>query len=69
VQVAGDASAQALEKRSLQLLGHPERPLDPWVGVQLAYQFPAAGMITGVQEDDQPQQGTRREPVHEQSAA
>jgi hypothetical protein len=69
MQVAGDAGAQALEKRSLQLLGHPERPLDPWVGVQLANQLPAAGMITRVQEDDQPQQGTRRESVHEQSAA
>jgi hypothetical protein len=29
----GKAAGQALKERSLQLLGHPERPLDPGVGI------------------------------------
>src|SRR5215469_16653945 len=58
VRPAGKTPAQALGEGYLQLLGDPERALDPRHRIQLAEQFPAAGVIPREGKNDQPQHST-----------
>src|SRR5437016_4281926 len=60
------ALTQALNKCDFELLGNPERALDPGHGIQLTEQLLTPRIIPREGENDHPQYGARSEPEDKQ---